>query len=300
MNNQLPLKSVDLSNGETYAYVEAGESSKVLLLIHGAVGTFAPWVRFIPQFSDVFRVIALDLRGHGQSSYNKLQVSHDDHAEDVKLFLDKLGISKVFVCGWSMGGGIAMKLAAQYPEYVEKLILHNSMGVKGVTLNKMNAEGKPTTEKVLTEEEALNHPRALLLAALASQMDADKIKAIQRASIFNGRNKLDDERLDMYVKEWSMCRCIQRLPYLANIYNISDESNGVVAGTGEILKIKCPVLILHGEKDIIVPKEEAEYLKKLLKDKAELKLFPEAGHAVMEDYPGEFVQSVKEFCLKNE
>ena len=300
MDNQLPFKSVDLPNGETYTYVEAGDSSKVLLLIHGAVGSFAPWIRFMPQFSEVFRVIALDLRGHGHSSYNKPQVSHDDHAEDVKLFLDKLGISKVFVCGWSMGGGVAMKLAAQYPGYVEKLILHNSMGAKGVSLTKMSAEGKPTTEIVQTEEEALNHPRALMISTLASQMDVDKIKAIQRASIFNGRNKLDDQRLDMYVKEWSMCRCIQRLPYLANIYNVSNESNGAVDGAGEILKIECPVLILHGEKDIIVPKNEAEYLKELLKDKAELKIFPEAGHAVMEDYPEEFVQLVKEFCLKNE
>jgi len=70
----------------------------------------------------------------------------------------------------------------------------------------------------------------------------------------------------------------------------------VAKGTGEIGKIKCKVLILHGQKDT-VPKAESENTKKLLGDLAELKIFEDAGHMLLEDYPEEAIACMKDFLL---
>jgi len=295
MEAQFEIKKVELPNGETFAYRDVGTGSKVIVFVHGALLSSASWLQIIPKFTDKFRVVAPDLRGHGKSSYNNPVKSHDENAEDLKLFVDAIGLKKFYLVGWSMGGGISMKFTANYPEYVERLILHNSMGVQGVPRTKVE-DGKPTTERITSEEDAINHPHSVFLATVIAQQDKDKIKFIQDASIYTGRAKLDGERLEASIQEWFDCRCAQRLGHLANIYNITDERSGPVEGTNEISKIKCKTLILHGEKDVIVKSEEAERIKKLIGDNAELKIFPEAGHAVVEDYPEEFVQLVTEFC----
>lgn len=292
------LKSLTLTNGETLTYREAGNSSTVLLLLHGALVSSLPWTQFMPQFSEDFHVFAPDFRGHGSSSFNNPAQSHDEYAEDIKLFADALGLKKFFVLGWSMGGGIAMKFAANYPEYVQGLILHNSMGLTGVAYFKMGPDGKPTEERVITQEDCFNHPRPIYLATVINEKDNEKIKFLNEYSIYNGRNKPEPERLQKYMEDWYGCRAARYLAHLANTYNITSEDNPAAKGSNQISKIKCPVLILHGEKDIIVPKAEAEKIKAALGDLAELKIYPEAGHTVMEDYPEEFVSTVKEFCLK--
>jgi len=297
MQADLSLKTVNLSNGETIAYRDVGENSEVLVLVHGAMGSSAVWLHLIPKFTDKFRVIAPDLRGHGKSSYKNLLKSHDETAEDLKLFFDAIGVKKFYLVGWSMGGGVSMKFTAKYPEYVQGLILHNSMGVQGVTYTKI-IEGKPSTERITTEEEAINHPHPVFLSTIIAQQDKDKIRFLHDTSIYGGKGKPDAERLESSINDWLDCRCAQRLGHLANIYNITNEHSGSVDGTNEIAKIKCKTLILHGEKDKIVPPKEAERIKQLIGDNAELKIYPEAGHAFLEDYPEEFVQLVKDFCAK--
>ncbi len=287
------VKTVDLANGETFTYREAGDSSKILLLVHGALGSSDVWSYIFPRFTDKFRVIAPDLRGHGQTTYNNKLRNHDDNAEDLKLFVDALGLKQFYLLGWSMGGGISMKFTAKYPEHVERLILHNSIGAQGFPYTKV-AEGKPT-ERVTNEEDALKHPHTLFLASLREQKDVEKIRDTLLKSVFGGRNKPDNERLEIWVDAWLNCKAIYQLGHLGNVYNITNEHNGAVEGSNEISKIKCKTLILHGETDPVVPAKEAEKLKELLGDVAELKIFKESGHAVVEDYPEEFVQLVREF-----
>lgn len=297
-DQKYPLKSVEIPNGETITYREAGTSSTVLLCLHGALVSSLPWTHFFPQFSEVFHVVAPDFRGHGGSSLKTTARNHDENAEDIKQFADALGLKKFYIIGWSMGGGVGMKFAANYPEYVQGLILHNSMALTGVPSFKMGPDGKPTDERIDTEEGCLKHPGSVYLATVTSQKDKDKIKLLNEYTIYNGRNKPDPERLLKYVEDWYDCRAAGTLGYLGNIYNITSQDNPAAKGTDQVSKIKCPVLILHGEKDIIVKKEEAEKTKAAFGDQAELHIFPEAGHAVMEDYPEEFVSLVKEFCLK--
>src|SRR5688500_9335274 len=99
MDTHSEVKTVHLLNGETYAYREAGNASRVLLLVHGAFASSLFWASFMSKFADEFRVIAVDLRGHGYSSYNTPPTSLNDLTEDLKLFVDVLGLSKFFLMG---------------------------------------------------------------------------------------------------------------------------------------------------------------------------------------------------------
>jgi len=299
MDTKHELKTVQLPNGETMAYREAGDpsNSKVLVLVHGAMGSSAVWIHLFPQFTDSFRVIAPDLRGHGQTTFVNPQKSHDDTAEDLKLLFDAIGLKKIYFLGWSMGGGVGMKFTANYPEYVEKLILHNSMGVHGVCYTKINEAGQPTTERISDEEECMNHPHPIFLSTLIKTKNVDQIKVLHEKRIYCGRNQPPTDRLELSIEDWLNCRASQRLSYLANIYNVTDEDHAGGKGTNQISKIKCPVLIIHGDRDVIVPVAEAKRIKELIGDNAELKTFPEGGHVVLEDYPEEFVQLTRDFFL---
>ena len=92
--------------------VEAGEGFP-LGLLHG-------------PFSQHFRVIAVDTRGHGESPRGTAPFTLEQFAEDLKEFLDGRSITRCHLLGFSDGGNIALLFALKYPEYVEKLILNGA------------------------------------------------------------------------------------------------------------------------------------------------------------------------------
>ena len=158
-DRQANIKKVELPNGETYAYREAGDNTKkTLLMIHGNASS-SYWLQFLfPYLANDYRIVAPDLRGYGYSTYNKPITTLDDFADDLKFFCDALGLKDFALFGWSMGGGISMKFAAKYPEYVDRLVLHNSLGPSGYPLKKIDSEGKPTEERCQTKEDTDAHP----------------------------------------------------------------------------------------------------------------------------------------------
>jgi len=300
MQTKTNLPTIKLPNGEQYAYREAGNisSPQTLVLIHGAMFSSSVFTPLFPKFADTFRIIAPDLRGHGQSTHNTPAKGHDDHAEDLKFLFDALGLKKFNLLGWSMGGAVSMKFTANYPEYVERLILTNSMGVEGLAFTKIDAEGKPTIERITTEEEFLKLPNSKFLANLIATQNREQAKMLLGKRMFSGKKQPSAEQIEIAVDDLLGCKCAYRLGYLSNMYNITDKDNLASKGTNQISKIKCPVLLLHGEKDLMVPVKEAERTKGLLGENAELKTFDEGGHVLFEDYPDEFVEIVKRFCEK--
>ena len=107
-------KTIDLRNGETYAYTELGTSNtQTLVLIHGAFASSRAFQHCFLQLSKNFHIFALDLRGHGHSSYNQILSSHDDFVIDLKQFTEALNIGKFYILGWSKVANVAMKFASQ-------------------------------------------------------------------------------------------------------------------------------------------------------------------------------------------
>lgn len=94
-----------------------------LLLLHGAVQTKAVWSAQIPALSEARRVVAPDLRGHGETGGDVSGLSVERLAEDGFRFLDALGMERVAVGGVSLGGMVALEMAARHPDRVEALVL---------------------------------------------------------------------------------------------------------------------------------------------------------------------------------
>lgn len=97
-----------------------------LLLLHGNGEDHTYFKHQMGPFSEKFRVIALDTRGHGQSPRGTAPFTLEQFAEDLKGFLDSREIRRCHLLGFSDGANIALLFALKYPEYVEKLILNGA------------------------------------------------------------------------------------------------------------------------------------------------------------------------------
>ncbi|NLK96086.1 MAG: alpha/beta hydrolase [Clostridiales bacterium] len=115
-------------------YVEKG-SGVPLILLHGNGENLEYFNHQIDFFSKYYRVIAIDTRGHGKSERGTKPFTIKQFAEDLKDFLDEMGIKKAILLGFSDGGNIALTFALKYGDYVEKLILNGAnLYPKGVKL----------------------------------------------------------------------------------------------------------------------------------------------------------------------
>jgi len=298
MEFQTKFSTVKLPNGETYAYREAGDSlnSKVLICLHGSLEGSRVFTHIVPYLSESFRIIAVDLRAHGHSSYNRELESLSDFTEDIKEFCDVLGFRKAYFFGRGIGGCVSLTLAANYPEYVEGIILHSFIGLKGTPCYKVDESGKDTSVRTDSREECMTHPHATLLRDIVAKQNARLVGVLIQTRNFLGKAKPTPEELQERVEDYLVCKCSALIVLLVNFFNITTENNGACQGTGEICKVQCPVLILHGAKNVIIPCEEAKITKKWLGDKAELKLFPEGAHMLSNDFPEEVSDLMKKFC----
>jgi len=294
--NSNDIKTIQISNGETIAYREAGNSSNILLMVHGSLTSSFVFKEHLPILGETFRVLALDLPGNGHSSYKNLLKSIDDYAEVIKQFADSLNLTKFNIFGWSAGGASALKFAAKYPDYVDKIVISNPLGIKGAPIFKVDQTGKPTQERAKTDEDVLSHPFAQSIKTAIQQKDKEKVKPLIGLFIFSGKTKPSEEKLESYLEDWFLSRSADRILILLNGFNISNEHNGANQGTNEVVQIKSKVLILQGGKDSVVPNTDIEELQKNLKVETQVKVFPESGHAVFEDDPVEFIDSIKQFC----
>jgi pimeloyl-ACP methyl ester carboxylesterase len=114
-------------NGEPIHYIDQGGGPAVVL-IHGFGGNTYSFRYLIPALAERHRVIGVDLLGFGYSGRSKVaDLSNTAQAERVVALMDYLGIQKASLLGHSMGGGVAMRVAAGWPERVDRLVLAGSV-----------------------------------------------------------------------------------------------------------------------------------------------------------------------------
>lgn len=289
-------KEIKLLNGETIAYYDLGSGDKVLLLIHGNTSSsifFEPLFESLPK--DI-KIIAPDLRGFGNSSYLKRVDSLLELAEDLKLFLDALKITKVDLLGWSLGGGVAMEFAATYPFMVDKLILLSSASAKGYPIFKKDATGKPIIPEIYQNKDdlALDFVQVLPILNAQANNDLNFYKFIYDMAIYNGKNKPNNEANERWLKEALKQRNLVDVDWALANFNISNEPSLYSIGSNKVANIKAPVLLLWGEKDLTVPKLMLDENIRLFKE-AKTITFKEAGHSLLVDEIAELTKVILEF-----
>lgn len=110
-------------DGVSLAYDEAGSGEPPVLLVHSWTGDRSDFVSQVNHFSRAHRVIAIDLRGHGESDKPHGAYSPDVFVADVAWMCDQLGLRNCVLVGHSMGGNIVLELAARRPDLAAAVIL---------------------------------------------------------------------------------------------------------------------------------------------------------------------------------
>lgn len=290
---QYPVKKVALPCGETLAYREAGSGSETLVLIHGNLSSSVHWQTLMEQLEERYRIIAPDMRGFGDSTYHNRFDSLRELAEDLEQFADLLGLKKFYVVGWSTGGGVALEMAADMPERVEKVILLDSVPPTGYPIFKKDEKGQPIlTELLKTKEEIEADPVqvAPVLYAYATN-DREIMRGIWNAVIYN-MVQPGAEDYEEYLTAMLKQRNLVDIDYSLLNFNMTDAPTGSAPGSGRLKAVKCPVVILHGEKDMVVPLAWGQATQALIPG-SELVTFENAGHSVLTDDLTAFIAALK-------
>ncbi|QJD84339.1 alpha/beta fold hydrolase [Cohnella herbarum] len=119
------MNKIKLSTGTTLAYVEAGNGRPIVVL-HGFCGSHSYWDEVLPLLAVHGRVIAPDLRGHGESTAGEGVYAMEKLAEDLAALMDELELPQIDLIGHSLGGYIALAFAEKYPERLRTIGLAHS------------------------------------------------------------------------------------------------------------------------------------------------------------------------------
>lgn len=114
------------ADGTAISYESRGSGDPALVLVHGWTNTRAIWGVHPAALSRSYRVVTLDLAGHGQSGAGRTEWTMDAFGEDVVAVVEELGLDRVVLVGFSMGGAVVLEAAQQMPERVAGVVLVDS------------------------------------------------------------------------------------------------------------------------------------------------------------------------------
>jgi pimeloyl-ACP methyl ester carboxylesterase len=297
---QIELKSIALNNGETLGYREREGGDETVLLIHGNMISSKHWDVVMENMDEKYKVIAVDLRGFGISTYHQSIETLRDFSNDVKLFVDALEFKDFTLVGWSMGGGVAMYFAADYPGYANKLILLASLSTRGFPFLGSTEPDKSSERLQSRAEIAADLTKAIPLTTAYQSRDKNLLRALWNKVIYT-HNQPSEERYEAYLEDMftQRPRCLVDVYHANNIFNISHVNNGLVDGTGEVDHIQIPTLILWGRNEVVVPEQTVLDIQSDIGDNAEIIYLDHCGHSPLVDDPDQLLQRMTEFIESN-
>jgi len=291
---QYELKKVQIPSGETIAYRQAGHGKDVVVLVHGNMSSSVHFQTTMEKLEKDFTVYAVDLRGFGDSSYNKELNSLRDFALDIEAWAKLMKLDKFSVVGWSTGGGIVLEMAADMPDQIKKVLLLDSVGIKGYPMFKKGPDYQPILTQPITTKDEIKVDLVQVVPILMAYANKDKatLKAIWNAVIYN-KVQPNEADYDLYLDAMIKQRNLVDVDYSLVHFNMTHEKSLVAEGSGRIDLIKCPVVIMHGQNDYVVPFAFALEMKAAFGDRAELITFEGVGHSCVTDDLELFVKTLK-------
>jgi pimeloyl-ACP methyl ester carboxylesterase len=276
------MKKVDLPNGETLAYQEREGGETKVLLIHGNMTSSKHWDLVLENMDEKYKLYALDLRGFGASTYNHLIMSIKNFSDDVKLFVDEIGLKDFALVGWSTGGAVAMQFAADYKGYCNKVILLESESTRGYPFDGKINENDELRRLTLHEEIKADILKTIPVQTAYDTNNTELLKLIWNSVIYT-HNQPAPALYDEYVQDMRTQRNLAEVHHSNNTFNISHHSNGLVDGNGKVDDIDVPVLVLYGDRDLVVTKDMTQEILEDLGDKATYVELKNCGHSPLVD-----------------
>ena len=273
-----------LVHGYKRVFRIAGEGPP-LLLIHGIGDSARTWDEIIPTLAREHTVIAPDLLGHGESDKPRADYSVAAYANGMRDLLSVLGIERATVVGHSLGGGIAMQFAYQFPERTDRLVLVASGGAGRGVNPLLRAATLPGANLVTS---MLRLPGSRLAIDLGVQVlkmidaglavDADELRRIVEA--------LPDKT--------------SRSAFFRTLRSVVDWRGQVVTMIDRAYLTRgMPVMLIWGAHDSVVPVGHAHRANAAMPG-SRLEIFDDAGHFPFRTDPARFVGLLEDFCASTE
>lgn len=247
---------------------EFGEGQP-LIILHGLFGFSDNWQTHAKKFADYYKVILVDLRNHGHSSWSD-DFSYNLMAEDLNELITENNFLNPLIIGHSMGGKVAMTFAQKYPKSVEKLIVVD-MGIKAYP---------PHHQHILAGIHALD------LTKVTVRSEAEQIL----------KEYIESDGVRQFLLKNLYWREKGKLAWRMNVEILESEMDEILSPLPSI-DVFTPTLFIRGEFSNYILDEDFEEIESMFHD-AELITIPNAGHWVHAENPELFVDTVLGFCLR--
>jgi pimeloyl-ACP methyl ester carboxylesterase len=243
---------------------EGKRDARVLVLIHGSNSSLHTWEPWVKRLGGDYRIISLDLPGHG------LTGTHPSGDYDYPIFVDvvdkvmvKLGIAHAVIGGNSMGGGVTWMYALAHPEKVDGMILVDAAGAPRWESKKAPIGFRVARTPVLRDIMKIITPRSMVESSLQTSVSVKSV--------------VTPAAVDRY---WELLRYPGNRE--ATIKRFSYTHNNHPATKEKLATLKIPTLILWGEEDNLIPVKSAKWFAEAIPG-AKLVVYPKVGHVPMEE-----------------
>ena len=254
-----------LPNRVTLSYVDQGAAAgPTIVLIPGLTDSWRSYERVLPLLPSSVRVIAVSLRGHGDSDKPESGYRAADFADDVRALLDHLGILRVVAVGHSSAGLVAQRLAIDDPERTVGLVLESSF----TTLR-----GRADLEKIV----------ATTMAPLQDPVDPAFVSRFQSGTVLR---PVPGPFLDAMVQE--------SLKVPARVWREGFTGLLLDDHTRELAAIRTPTLLIWGDGDSIIDRQQEEALRSAVAG-SQLVVYSGVGHTPHWEDPGRFAGDLVTF-----
>jgi pimeloyl-ACP methyl ester carboxylesterase len=267
-------------HGNRVAYLDEG-AGDVLLLIHGIGGSSDCWGDLVHKLAERYRVVAVDLLGHGQSDKPRGDYSLGAFAVWLRDFLDALDIREATVIGHSFGGGVALQFAHQHKEYCRRLVLLSSGGLGpdlGKLLRMLSLPGSEIALQMIASRPAVQLGRALRKRALSSGREVTRY-----SETLKGQAALSNRH--------------SRAAFLKTLRSVVDHRGQAVCALDR-LRADLPTLIIFGDQDRCIPVAHAYSAHDAIPG-SELHVLPGVGHQPQVQCPDTVARLVGDFIDKS-
>jgi len=266
-------------HGYRRAFVYTGKGPP-LLLIHGIGDSSETWREIIPVLAREYTVVAPDLLGHGLSDKPRADYSVAAYANAMRDLISVLGIERVSVIGHSLGGGVAMQFAYQYPDRCQRLALVSSGGVSRDVNALLRAASLPGAE--------------LVLPMLGWPVTRVAVHAVFMA-LAHLESDLGHDAEDLLRVFESLPDSGARLAFVRTLRAVVDRRGQVITMLDRCYLTRgMPTLLIWGRRDAVIPYRHA-CLAHAAMPGSRLETFENAAHFPHHSDPERFVTVLSEF-----
>lgn len=257
----------------------------MVVLVHGITSNSDTWRRVMEPLSKRYCVVAPDLRGHGQSAKPRGDYSLGAYASGVRDLLVALERERATLVGHSLGGGVVMQIAYQFPELCERLVLVSSGGLGSEVHGVLRAASLPGSEFVLP----------LITSRGVREAGTALSRVFGRMGMSTNRDVVEFAR--GYA---SLSDPDSREAFLHTLRAVIDPRGQRVSARDRLyLAAEVPTLFVWGERDRIIPANHGRSAQTDVPN-SRFELLPSSGHFPHLDEPQRFMEVLDDFIASTE